>query len=75
MRVNKKEESKGKVQDCTIVYFDGDFKKRLVEQRKLEDEMIRKFGKNKPMDFRYKICVGDNCIYAEHVSERELINR
>jgi len=55
--------------DCTVIYFDGDFKKRLVEQKKLENEMIKRFGRNQINDFRYKVFVGDNCIYAEHIPE------
>ena len=58
--------------DCTVIYFDGDFKKRLLEQKKLENEMIKRFGRNQPKDFRYKVSVGENCIYAEHVSENYL---
>lgn len=63
------------MKDCTAIYFEGDFKKRLAEQRKLESEMVKRFGRNRPDDWRYTIMVGDNCIFAEHVSERELINR
>jgi len=55
--------------DCIIVYFEGNFKKRLAEQKKLEREMIKRFGENTKDDFRYKILVGDNYIYAEHIPE------
>jgi len=61
--------------DYTVIYFDGDFKKRLVEQKKLEQEMIKKFGRNRPDDLRYKLMVEEKCLVAIHRSERELINR
>jgi len=61
--------------DCTVWYFDGDFKQRLKEQKKLESEMIKRYGKNQRDDFRYKIYFDDNCIYAEHIPDIELAYR
>lgn len=62
------------MQDCTAIYYEGDFKQRINIQKKLENEMIKRFGRNKPNDFKYKILYEDNCVYAEHVSERRLMN-
>jgi len=62
------------MRDFVFVQFDG-FKDRLKKQNELEREMVKRFGRNKPNDFRFKMSVDDNFVVVEHVSERELINR
>ena len=62
------------MRDHVYVPFDG-FKDRLKKQNELEREMVKRFGRNKPNDFRFKLSVDDNLIVVEHISERELINR
>lgn len=62
------------MRDFVFVPFDG-FKDRLKKQNELEREMVKRFGRNKPNDFRFKMSVDDNFVVVEHVSERELINR
>jgi len=57
--------------DSTVVPFDSDdFTDRRTKQEKLSAEMVRKFGRN-----RFTISIEDHCIVADHMSERELINR
>lgn len=56
--------------DCTVIYFDGNFKERLKKQRVFEQELIKKHGRN-----RFQLIIEDNCFIALHPSERELINR
>ena len=55
--------------DSTTIPFDG-FRDRRVKQDRLELEMIKKFGRN-----RFTISIEENCIVADHMSERQLINR
>jgi len=62
------------MRDFVYVQFDG-FKDRLKKQEALEREMIKRFGRNKPNDFKFKMSVDDNFVVVEHISERELINR
>ena len=54
--------------DCVIEYFDS-FDKKLQMQRKLESEMIRKFGKGKESKKNYKVITLDNCVMAEFRSQ------
>jgi len=61
--------------DCTVLYFDGNFKQRLEAQNKLEEEMKKRYGINQKGDFRYKVYFDDNCIYAEHIPDTELAYR
>jgi len=53
--------------DCIALYYDN-FKDKLKFQRELKSEMIRKFGQNKPNDWKYTIKTLDNCVMAEHRS-------
>jgi len=55
--------------DYTVIPYNG-FKERLRKQKELEQEMIKKYGRNKPNEWKYTLSVLDNCIMAQHISER-----
>ena len=49
--------------DCICEYF-STFKEKIHKQKKLENEMIKKHGKN-----RFTMSIFDNCIIAEFKSQ------
>jgi len=55
--------------DCTVIPYNG-FKERLRKHKELEQEMIKKYGRNKSDEWRYTVSVLENCIMAEHISDR-----
>ena len=62
------------MRDYVYVQFDG-FRDRLRKQDELKKEMIKRFGKIKPDDFKFKITFDNSFVIVEHINERELINR
>jgi hypothetical protein len=53
--------------DCIVEYYDN-FRDKIKFQKKLKNEMMKKFGKNKPNNWKYTIRTFDNCVVAEHKS-------
>jgi hypothetical protein len=56
--------------DCVILPFNN-FKESIKLEKQLKSEMVRKFGYNKPNDWKYTIKRSSNCVYAECKSQTE----
>lgn len=56
--------------DCIVLPYKN-FKERIRLEKQLKNEMVRRFGYNKPNDWKYTVTTLDNCVYAKHKSQNE----